>query len=238
MNIILDVIIVAIIAISMLICYKKGFVKSLFSSFGFIAAVLIALLLTAPISNLINDAFVYDSTYESVKEAMGEVEDSYTAEDIAARLESNNPKLFALLSNLGFDVYDIIAEKDASTDLTSDDMVAKIATPAAKLLSNVFAFLISVVIAYIAFFILTKVFDILSKLPIFNVTNKLFGLIYGAFLGIFRASIFAIVISGLYPVIVGLFSDESSVINAVSETFVLNFFVENNLFVFLLKSIF
>lgn len=238
MNIILDIIIVAIIALSMIICYKKGFVKSLFSSFGFIAAVLLALLLTAPISALINNAFVYDSTYESVKEVMGDVENSSTAEDIAARFEAKNPKMFALLSNLGFDVYDIIAEKDQATDLASDDMVAKIATPAAKLLSNVFAFLISVVLAYIAFFVLTKVFDLLSRLPVFNITNKTLGLIYGAFLGIFRASILAIVISGLYPIVIGLFSTEGSVLNAVSNTFVLNFFIDHNLFVFLLKSIF
>ncbi len=238
MSIILDIIIVAIIALSMIICYKKGFVKSLFSSFGFIAAVLLALLLTAPISALINDAFVYDSTYESVKEVIGEVQESCTAEDVAARLEGENPKMFALLSNLGFNVYDIITEKDEETDLTSDEMAAKIATPAAKLLSNVFAFLISVVIAYIAFFVLTKVFDLLSKLPVFNITNKTFGLIYGAFLGIFRASIFAIIISGLYPIVVGLFSTESAVLNAVSNTFVLNFFIDHNLFVFLLKSIF
>ena len=41
MKIILDVFIIAVIAISAFVCYRKGFIKSLISSFGFIAAVLI-----------------------------------------------------------------------------------------------------------------------------------------------------------------------------------------------------
>lgn len=238
MRIILDMFIIAVIGLSILVCYNRGFIKSLFSSFGFIAALLIALLLTSPISSFINDMFVYESTYQSVKDTMGEIEEGETSDAFVKQFEENNPKMSALLSNLGYSIGDVLENEDEKTDLTSDEIVTKIATPAAKLLSNMYAFLISIVIAYLAFYVLKKVSKLLSKIPVFNIANKSLGLIYGIILGILRASVISIVISAVYPILAGLFSSDGSVINAVTETYVLNFFVDHNLFVFLLKSIF
>ena len=69
---------------------------------------------------------------------------------------------------------------------------------------------------------------------VIEVINCVFGII----LGIFRASIYAIILSGIYPLVANIFSNDPAVINAVSDTYVLNFFIENNLIALLLKSIF
>lgn len=238
MKIILDVFIIAVIALSTFVCYRKGFVKSLFSSFGFIAAVLLAILLTSPVSGLVDSWFMNDITRESMEEILEGVESNNKIEESVQKFENKNPLLSALLSNLGYDIGDMVEEFDNKNDLTSTETVDAISNKVSKVISNVFAFLISIVLGYIAFFILSKLFDLLSRIPVFNVTNKTLGLVFGIILGIFRASIYAIILSGIYPLVANIFSNDPAVINAVSDTYVLNFFIENNLIALLLKSIF
>ena len=53
MGIILDIILVAIIALNIFICYKKGLVKLAVGLIAVAAAIILALILYKPVSNLI-----------------------------------------------------------------------------------------------------------------------------------------------------------------------------------------
>ena len=53
MGIILDVIVVAIIALNVYLCYKKGLVKLAVGLVAVVAAILVALIFYKPISNMI-----------------------------------------------------------------------------------------------------------------------------------------------------------------------------------------
>ena len=53
MGIILDVIIVAIVVLNIFICYKKGLVKLAVGLIAVLAAIILALILYKPVSNII-----------------------------------------------------------------------------------------------------------------------------------------------------------------------------------------
>ena len=67
MGIVIDLIVLAIIGLFVLICAKKGFVKTLIESVGVILAIVVAFLITQPVSEAIYDSFIEPSIIESTK---------------------------------------------------------------------------------------------------------------------------------------------------------------------------
>ena len=64
MGIILDIILVAIIALNIFICYKKGLVKLAVGLIAVAAAIILALILYKPVSNLIIENTEIDENIE------------------------------------------------------------------------------------------------------------------------------------------------------------------------------
>ena len=65
MGIILDVIIIAIIALNIFICYRKGLVKLAVGLIAVLAAVILALILYKPVSNIIIENTEIDDNIEN-----------------------------------------------------------------------------------------------------------------------------------------------------------------------------
>ena len=72
MGIILDVIVIAIFALNIFICYKKGLVRLAVGLIAVLTAIVLSIILYKPISNLVikNTELFFDNDYELVAAQM------------------------------------------------------------------------------------------------------------------------------------------------------------------------
>ena len=83
MGIIFDIILIAIVALNIFICYKKGLVKLAVGLIAVVVSIILAVILYKPVSNLIIEKTQID---ENIKEAIIE---NFTSEDSAEEKEDD-----------------------------------------------------------------------------------------------------------------------------------------------------
>ncbi len=157
MGIIVDIIIVAIVAISTFLAYRKGLVKLAIHLCSFLIAVLVTAILYQPVSNFIINATAID---ESIENAIYE-----KANDIIQ----------------GEEVDGIVNQ---ITETAKNDILPETArTLAVNIIKLGITVILYIAIRIILRFV-TALADAVSKLPILNQINKTGGIVYGILRGI------------------------------------------------------
>lgn len=209
MGIILDVIIVAIIALTVYSCYKKGLVNLAVGLIAVIASVIIALILYRPISNIIIENTDIDEKIENmiIEKFVGDV-----PEGAQVQFES------AGLINYIEDVVEETAD-DAKSQFAYDTAE----TLAVKLINTVV--LIGIfIIARVILILLTFITDIITSLPILKQLDDVGGILYGlvkALLIIYVVLAIAFFIANVAGV--------TQISDAISSSFITKLFYEHNL---------
>ncbi len=162
MSIIFDIIIVAIIALCTFIGYKQGLVKSAIKILAFFIAIIVALVLYKPVSNLIiNNTPIYDNIknamIEKIKPEGVEKDEEISIEDAKGLM--------------------ILGETANSTIETIADAFT------VKLIETAVLLLIYIIVK-IALRFVTALTDLITKLPILKQVNTLGGVIYGLIKGV------------------------------------------------------
>ena len=157
MNYLLDLIILAIIALSTFIGYKKGLIKVAFGLISFILAISLSVVLYKPISNFIIE-------YTPI--------DDYIEQTISERLDS--PEITAeetknIVSNY-FNNF-----KNASTKVIAEGI--------SKTIINVGCMVIVFVISKIILLLFKWLGDIIARLPLIKQLNDTGGFLYGLLRG-------------------------------------------------------
>lgn len=211
MGIVVDIIILALIALSIFIGYKRGLIKCAINVLSFFIAILVVILLTTPISNLIiNNTKIDDNIKTTILEKIDF--NDVTAEDL--KLNENN-------SNSPEVVRDYI------NDLTkgATDNVADV------LAENISIMIINIAVAIILFIgtkfalMFVKVLaDIVGKIPLIKQFNKAGGIIYGVASGIVRVYLILAVISIIVPVLAN-----GSIIDAINSSMIGKVMYNNNI---------
>lgn len=211
MGIVVDIIILALIALSIFIGYKRGLIKCAINVLSFFIAILVVILLTTPISNLIiNNTKIDDNIKATILEKIDF--NDVTAEDL--KLNENN-------SNSPEVVRDYI------NDLTkgATDNVADV------LAENISIMIINIAVAIILFIgtkfalMFVKVLaDIVGKIPLIKQFNKAGGIIYGVASGIVRVYLILAVISIIVPVLAN-----GSIIDAINSSMIGKAMYNNNI---------
>jgi len=153
MNYLLDLIVLAIIALSTFIGYKKGLIKVAFSLVSFVLAVVISVVLYKPVSNFIIN-------YTPI--------DDYIEQTITERLDSSettNEETKNIVSNY----YNNI--KNASTNVIADGI--------SKTIINVSCMIIVFVISKLILLLFRFLGDLIAKLPLIKQVNQAGGFLYG-----------------------------------------------------------
>lgn len=147
--------------------YKRGFVRIVLSMFAMIVTIILASVLTIPVSGFIKETSVGEGIRASVEE-MVEGADIIDAESI------NN-------LDLPKSMLEPIAEGAESTQQAIGTYVADALTDT---IINSLTFLILVIVIYIILKIVIAALDVVTKLPVLNSINKGAGAVIGLVQGL------------------------------------------------------
>ena len=207
MGIILDVIIVAIIALNVYSCYKKGLVNLAVGLIAVVAAIILSVMLYKPVSNIIIENTELDETIENA------IIENFTAD----APEGAQVSYTGVLSYLETEVGNAINK-------TQNEVVYESAGALAVKVINLIAFIAIFTIVRVALFALTFIADAITSLPILKQLDDIGGVLYGL--------IKALLI--IYLVLAVLFfianvTANATISNAVSSSYITKFLYENNI---------
>lgn len=175
MNYLIDLILIAIIALFTFIGYKKGLIKVAFGLVSFILAIVISVILYKPVSNFIIKYTPLDDYIEN------------TVSERLTSSETTKEETENIVSNY----YNNI--KNASTSV--------IASGISKAVINISSMLIVFIISKIILMFFKFIGDIIAKLPLIKQFNSAGGFIYGLSKGFVIIYIILAIIAVLAPII-------------------------------------
>ncbi len=217
MSFIIDIIIIAIIAVSAFFAYKKGFIGTLFSLLGTVVAIVLSLMLCTPVSSFINDNFVNPTVKSYIVKAVdsSSIGQSYeqaltNGAQIVKKVKEMPQSLKNILDLAGINTEEIIAEAnktEANAATAVDDLINKIATPISTAISRVVSLVGLFIILSIALWVVCKLITaVFNALPLGKKLNKFGGLVFG----IARGLLIVFVISALFTAVSKTVNPESN----------------------------
>lgn len=208
MGIILDIILIALIALSIFLGYKKGLIKLAVKLFAFVIAVVVTLVLYKPVSNLIIEKTELDDNIKKV-----------IIENGTQEIEENNGEI----KEDGFMAYmqDYVGDTIAEAQ---NDIVTSVAEVVSVKAINLIAIIGIFVVTRVALILLTFISDIITKLPIIKQFNKLGGTVYG----VLRGLLIVYFVLGIAFLVVSS-TGNNAIISAIDGSIVTKFMYTNNI---------
>lgn len=233
-NLLLDVIVIAVMAASIIYGYKNGFVKSLMSLASGVVAVFVAYTFTPMLSTWLNVKFILGAiskgiaeTFASAAKAAGEAAGEVVY-DLTKMFE--NPQINTIIERFGSDSDSIKALTDGSEIVSYEiieSMATKVAGPVASTVSTVAAFFILFIASTLVLKIATAIIAGVFKLPVLKSMDKALGILSGVVgavvLGWAISLAFEVALSALVTVAPDLVSE-----NTFNNTIIVKFFAENS----------
>lgn len=191
MSIIIDLVIVAVIALCIIVGYIKGLTGSLIKILSFVLSLVIAFILFVPISN-----FVINNTQidENIENSIREIIISNNTQTEIAEEKSEMPT--AITNYINQKVEEVADEAKA----TVAEVVAK---DVSQTIVKAGIWIALFIIARIALIFLKLITGIIARLPVIKQFDKLGGIIYGLIEGLIIIYIALAVISFITPMING-----------------------------------
>ena len=175
MNYLIDLIVIALIALFTFIGYKKGLIKVAFGLVSFILAIVISIVLYKPVSNFIIN---YTPIDDNIEMAISERLDSSDTSD-----EEIDNFVANYFSNI----------KNASTPI--------IANTISNTIINIGCMLLVFIISKIILLFFKFIGDLISKLPLIKQVNNAGGFLYGLLKGFVIVYILLALVAILSPII-------------------------------------
>lgn len=207
MGIILDIVLIAIIALNVFICYKKGLVKLAVGLIAVVAAIILALVFYKPVSNLIIENTELDENIEKA------IINNFTSET----QEGQEVRYVSVLDYLQKYV-------DDAVNKTQTEIVTQTAGMMAVKIINVAVLIGIFLLVRVVLLLLTFISDIITSLPILKQFNEVGGVLYGAI----KALLIIYIILTIVFFIV-CYTSNSTIADAINSSYVTKFFYEHNL---------
>jgi len=172
----IDIAVVVILVISALIGISKGFLKSIISLFGTVATLALAIWLAKPVANLINGWWGLDGTFADM--VLPTVTDAFSG--------SGLPNTFGLLLQTLF---------GAPSSMPADAVyLADVAGQLGTIMSTVVAAAGLFIVIKILIWLLSRLFDAITKNRAISGLDRLLGFVFGLVKGaVFIAVAFALI---------------------------------------------
>lgn len=200
MFILVDLIVVGIIALFTFLGYKQGLVKAAIKILSFFIAIIVALLLYKPISNVIvNNTQIDENITNTIMEKI-------TPEGIASTDEVE------MTDNLAIK---LVGEATSTIEEISNAFAIK--------LIEVCVLLLLYIVVKIALRFILALTDIITKLPLIKQINKLGGTIYGVVKGVIMVYVILGIIYLIAPIM------NKNVSNAINNSFITKNLYNNNI---------
>ncbi len=209
MGIIIDIVVIALIALSIFLGYRKGFIELSVKLLAFIIALVVTLILYRPIASLIINNTELDENIQNaiMDKANGKSEET---NELSENETTENNQETNLAENI------------------ANEMKAEILPQAARDLSiniiNAGVIIILYILIRIALKFITALANLVAKLPIIKQVNKLGGTIYGLVRGLLIVYVVLLIIS-----FVGTINPENTVHKQIENTYITKAMYENNI---------
>lgn len=207
MAFVLDVLVVAIIALSVFLAYKKGLIKTLFSLVGGIAAVVLAVSLSGPVASWLNTQFIEPTVRDTVLTAVNgsslgqSYDEAINSVDVAGKLQEMPENLRMFLENLNVDIDEIVASAEETREnsiAAKEALIDSIVVPVSQTISKAIALIGLALIFFILLFVATRLLDTVFRvLPFGKSFNKVGGILFGAIRALLIVMLFGAVVYGL-----------------------------------------
>lgn len=212
MAIIIDLIIVAILAISIIIGYYRGLTKSLIRILSFVIAIIIAAVFFKPVSNLVIENTEID---DQIKSSIISLVQDEVKEDGEVKEDSNLPK--ALVDYINKSIETAVTE-------TKEAIVISVADTLTETIINVAVAIILFVVTEIILLIVSIASDLITKLPVIKQFDKTGGVIYGAVRALALIFVVLAAFSLMSPLIEG-----TGIVSLINKSFIGGWLYNNNL---------
>lgn len=203
MHFILDIIIVAILAVFVFLAYRRGLIKTLFSLLGTVIAFLGALAFKGAVGGWIDQAFVRPSVRSMVLSTLSgtpvlEYEKALSSLDVAEQLYKMPKSLIALLESVGLssqDIIDGISSVSTNTVEAKNQLIDSIAAPISATISTAIAFIVLFIVLLVVCKVGAKLLSaLLGLLPLGKQFNRVGGAVIGLAEGVLIVLILTAVI--------------------------------------------
>lgn len=201
MGIILDVVIVAIIALSVYSCYKKGLVNLAVGLIAVVAAIILSVIFYKPVTNLVVENTELDEMIENtLNETFGE-----------------QVRFMGLASYLETEADNIVNGTENETEYV-------VASVMSEKTVSLIVFIAIFTIVRVVLFALTFVADAITSLPILKQLDDVGGILYG----LVKALLIIYAVLAVVSVIVS-FTASTEIADVISSSYVTKFFYDNNI---------
>lgn len=212
---IVDLIVIVILALCILLGYKRGLTGSLIKIFSFFIALIVASVLFKPVSNIVVSSTQVD---ENIKTSIVQIfEKEETKEN---NQEENSSPIVEYIST----------EVEKATEEKKNEIVDSAATKLSINIINVLTFILLFIAARIALIFVKTLTNLITKLPLIKQCDKIGGVLYGILQG------FVIIFIGFALItFISTIINNNLWIDAINKSYVGSVLYNNNI---LLKLIF
>lgn len=195
-----DLIVLALAVILAVVGMRRGFIKTFFGFFGSLIALALALMLLQPAADFLREHLIQPVLYDFfLRRLSEETLQSASFIDFSALPEG----ALALFERFGVSPESISAVlagagKSVGEELTGE-LVAMAVSGTAAALSRAAALVVIFSLCALAIRLVANVLDLVSRLPILNFSNRLFGLAAGVLQGLLLAFALSLVLALLEP---------------------------------------
>lgn len=192
MNIVLDLIVLGIILLCILISARKGFVKVLVETVGFIAAIVIAFSVSSPLADLAYDKVIEPPIIEAAVNSAGENAEQEAKNALPGFIDNESSFGSSVVNDFTQSIkQNISAGTETAVKSASQQIVKPVAVKILSLLFSVILILVLMIVVKFLARLLNKMFSfsIVGKL------NRALGGLVGVFKGVGFAMIFCMLIS-------------------------------------------
>lgn len=195
----LDIAIALIFGITVFFAAKNGFVKTLISAVSFIVAIIITASFCNPLAEYLKTTPIAETIENATEEKITEfILDGAVGTDALVKGESE--EFNALLTVAGIDKAELFkwyTEAIVDTENAESALAKKVAAPIIDIIATAVSIVLLFVGTQILLSILSKVLNLIAKLPVLRSCNTLLGVILGIVLALFRIFLFCFVMRSL-----------------------------------------
>lgn len=208
MGIVIDLVVIAILALNIIIGYKKGLIGVIFNICAFLVAIILTLILYKPVSTIVIDNTQIDENIKSSIMKNNEEKEITQTED------QKNTKLEQYIQDKIVDM---------ATD-AKDDIIEVFADTISIKTVQIITGIIVFVIIRIALILLKFVTESIASLPLIKQCNEIGGLLYGVLKGLL---IIFLLLAIMFLVI--SINGNGIIANAIESSYITKILYENNI---------
>ncbi len=200
MSYLLDGILILIIAVTVFLSAKKGFVRTLIEVVGFVAAIVISFTASAPVANGVYDIAIEPVVVKTVEKAATDTANSTSAAVDAVWLKM--PKFITQSNFLNISKENVSQQIATDTTSTVTQLADSISQSFVKpIVTKLLSILISVILVVILIFVVKIIAKYINKLFSFSVIGKI-NKTLGGILGLIKGGAIAIIFCMIVTLII------------------------------------